>query len=420
MATVGAMSVDMFMNNKHYLAGVSAATSATKRMESEISSSISKINAKQLKSVTNNLLGNFGVIGMFQAGLDMSTELVKGFNSGAIKGFGDAMDFIGNTFVEFIRKLPVAGAALGFGEALGQSMFGDAQKEIDETILKMKKLDAAMKIIQAPNITINSTLAAMQSKVTNFGESDKEKERRLFIEKIQKEQDAANKQESIQRLGNVPKEFITEKVNVANKKGNFEEIELSKKNLEYEKQMVEYTARQAVIQKEITDNSNKKINDATIAFDKAAAEYEALEDQKKLNEELAKLFKDIAEAKKKAAADAAKAIAEQIKQERNQARERLKQQKANAFNEAIDAYEALTAAENEYDAKVEKIKKDSGNLAGSVGLNTAIGTVKVAAVVDFGVQKQIDLAAQMLKEAQENNEYMQSINASVRAIASIP
>ena len=420
MATVGAMSVDMFMNNKHYLAGVSAATSATKRMESEISSSIAKINAKQMKSVTNNLLGNFGVIGMFQAGANMATELVKGFNSEAIKGFGDAMGVLGNTLVSAIKALPIAGAFLQLGEEIGKSVFGDAQKEIDKTILAMQKLDAAMKIIQAPNITISSTIASMQSQVTNFGESDKAKERRLFIERIQKEQAAANKQESIQRLGNVPKEFNVTERKVLNGQGQTETFEFKRKNLEYDKQIVEYTARQAVIQKEIADAGNTKINDATIAFDKAAAELQVLEDQKKLNEEMAKLFKDIAEAKKKAAADAAKAIAEQIKQERNLAREQLKQQKANAFNEAIDAYEALTAAENEYDAKVEKIKKDSGNLAGSVGLNTAIGTVKVAAVVDFGVQKQIDLAAQMLKEAKENNEYMQSINASVRAIASIP
>ena len=420
MATVGAMSVDMFMNNKHYLAGVSAATSATKRMESEISSSIAKINAKQMKSVTNNLLGNFGVIGMFQAGANMATELVKGFNSEAIKGFGDAMGVLGNTLISAIKALPIAGAFLQLGEEIGKSVFGDAQKEIDKTILAMQKLDAAMKIIQAPNITINSTLAAMQSKVTNFGESDKEKERRLFIERIKKEQAAANKQESIQRIGNMPQQFTIEKTQVALQKGGTKEVERRIENLNYEKQMVEYTARQAVIQKEIVDKGKDKINDATIAFDKAAAELQVLEDQKKLNEEMAKLFKDIAEAKKKAAADAAKAIAEQIKQERNQARERLKQQKASAFNEAIDAYEALTAAENEYDAKVEKIKKDSGNVSSSVGLNTAIGTVKVAAVVDFGVQKQIDLAAQMLKEAKENNEYMQSINASVRAIASIP
>tara|TARA_R110000868_G_scaffold6825_1_gene37902 strand:+ start:2425 stop:3687 length:1263 start_codon:yes stop_codon:yes gene_type:complete len=420
MATVGAMSVDMFMNNKHYLAGVSAATSATKRMESEISSSIAKINAKQMKSVTNNLLGNFGVVGMFQAGANMATELVKGFNSESIKGFGDAMSVLGNTLVSAIKALPIAGAFLQLGEEIGKSVFGDAQKEIDKTILAMQKLDAAMKIIQAPNITINSTLAAMQSKVTNFGESDKEKERRLFIEDIKNKQDAANKQESIQRLGNMPQQFTIEKRQVALQKGGTREVETIIQNLEYEKQIVEYTARQAVIQKEIADKGKDKINDATIAFDKAAAELQVLEDQKKLNEEMAQLFKDIAEAKKKAAADAAKALAEQIKQEKNLAREQLKQQKANAFNEAIDAYEALTAAENEYDAKVEKIKKDSGNLAGSVGLNTAIGTVKVAAVVDFGVQKQIDLAAQMLKEAKENNEYMQSINASVRAIASIP
>lgn len=420
MATVGAMSVDMFMNNKHYLAGVSAATSATKRMESEISSSIAKINAKQMKSVTNNLLSNFGVVGMFQAGLNMATELVKGFNSGTIKGFSGTMDFIGNTFVKFVRELPVAGAALALGEALGKGVFGDAQKEIDETILAMKKLDAAMKIIQAPNITIDSTQAELQSEVTNFGESEQAKKRRLYNERIKREQDAANKQESIQRLGNVPKEFNVFKTKSKNADGTTDVIETKRKNLEYDKQIVEYTARQAVIQKEIVDKGKDKINDAMIAFDKTTAELQALKDQKKLNEEMAQLFKDIAEAKKKAAADAAKAIAEQIKKEKDLARERLKQQKATAFNDAIDAYEALTEAEYEYDAKVEKIKKDSGNVSSTVGLNTAIGTVKVAAVVDFGVQKQIDLAAQILKEAKDNNEYMQSINASVRAIASIP
>ena len=420
MATVGAMSVDMFMNNKHYLAGVSAATSATKRMESEISSSIAKINAKQMKSVTNNLLGNFGVIGMFQAGANMATELVKGFNSEAIKGFGDAMNVLGNTLVSAIKALPIAGAFLQLGEEIGKSVFGDAQKQIDETILKMQKLDAAMKIIQAPNVAINSTIEQMESNIKYFGESDKEKKRRLYLDDIKNKQLEANDQEVERRRGNIPQQFTIEKTQVALQKGGTKEVERRIENLNYEKQMVEYTARQAVIQKEIVDKGKDKINDATIAFDKAAAELQVLEDQKKLNEEMAKLFKDIAEAKKKAAADAAKAIAEQIKQERNQAREQLKQQKANAFNEAIDAYEALTAAENEYDAKVEKIKKDSGNVSSSVGLNTAIGTVKVAAVVDFGVQKQIDLAAQMLKEAKENNEYMQSINASVRAIASIP
>jgi len=420
MATVGAMSVDMFMNNKHYLAGVSAATSATKRMESEISSSVSKINAKQLKSVTNNLLGNFGVIGMFQAGANMATELVKGFNSEAIKGFGDAMSVLGNTLVSAIKALPIAGAFLQLGEEIGKGVFGDAQREIDETILKMKKLDAAMEVINKPYRTIESMLGEMRSDVANFGESDQEKKRRLTIERIQKEQAASYTQTQFEQRQFEPKEFTTEKVKVVGDQGGTREIEVQKKNLNYKKDMEAFDARMVIAGEELYANQKKQLETAMKEYDVLEAKKEVLERNKKIDEELAQQLKDIAEETKKYYEDQAKAIAEQIQQEKNLTRERLKQQKANAFNEAIDAYEALTAAENEYDAKVEKIKKDSGNLAGSVGLNTAIGTVKVAAVVDFGVQKQIDLAAQMLKEAQENNEYMQSINASVRAIASIP
>ena len=184
--------------------------------------------------------------------------------------------------------------------------------------------------------------------------------------------------------------------------------------------MEAFDARMVIAGEELYANQKKQLETALKDYDIIDEKLEILERNKKIDEEHAQQLKDIAEETKKYYEDQAKAIAEQIQQEKNLAREQLKQQKANAFNEAIDAYEALTAAENEYDAKVEKIKKDSGNVSSSVGLNTAIGTVKVAAVVDFGVQKQIDLAAQMLKEAKENNEYMQSINASVRAIASIP
>lgn len=416
MATVGAMSVDMFMNNKHYLAGVSAATSATKRMESEISSSIAKINAKQMKSVTNNLLGNFGVVGMFQAGANMATELVKGFNSESIKGFGDAMSVLGNTLVSAIKALPIAGAFLQLGEEIGKSVFGDAQKEIDETILKMQKLDAAMEVINKPYRTIESSLNEMRSNVGNFGESDQEKKRRLFTERIQKEQAAAYTQEQFQQRQFEPKEFTTEKVKVSGDQGGTREIEIQKKNLNYKKDMEAFDARMVIAGEELYANQKKQLATALKDYDILEAKLEILERNKKIDEELAQQLKDIAEETKKYYEDQAKAIAEQIKQE-DLARERLKQQKANAL---IDAYEALIAAEYEYDAKVEKIKKDTGNVSSTVGLNTAIGTVKVAAVVDFGVQKQIDLAAQILKEAKDNNEYMQSINASVRAIASIP
>lgn len=422
MATVGAFVVDMYMNNQHYLAGVKAATSSTKRMESEISASIAKINAKQLKNVANQMLGSLSVVGMFQAGAKMATELVKGFNSEAIKGFGDAMNVLGNTLVSAIRALPIAGAFLQLGEEIGKAVFGDAQKQIDDMIAAMNKLDAALKTIKAPNVTIASTLEAMQSQITNFGESDKAKERRLFIERIKKEQDLANKAEILQRLGNVPKEFNVHKTEVRNPRtGAIENVvETKTKNLDYEKQLLDYKARQLSIGKEIAAAGVEKLTAATVGFDQAAAQYQILVDQKQAQDVLLKQQQEIHEAQKKAAADAAKAIIEQIKHEKDLARERLQQLKVDSLHEAIDAYEALTAAEYEHQEKVANIKKESGRSAGAVGLSTAIGTVKVAAVVDFGVQKQLDLAAQMLKEAKENNEYLQEINDSIRAIASIP
>ena len=420
MATVGAMSVDMFMNNKHYLAGVSAATSATKRMESEISSSISKINAKQMKSVTNNLLGNFGVIGMFQAGANMATELVKGFNSEAIKGFGDAMGVLGNTLVSAIKALPIAGAFLQLGEEIGKSVFGDAQKEIDETILKMKKLDASMEIINKPYYTIESMLGEMRSNVANFAESDQEKKRRLAIERIQKEQAASYTQTQFEQRQFGPKEFTTEKVKVVGDQGGTREIEVQKKNLNYKKDMEAFDARMVIAGEELYANQKKQLESSMKEYDILEAKKEVLERNKKIDEELAQQLKDIAEETKKYYKDQAKAIAEQIQQEENLTRKRLERDKATAINEANDAYEALTAAEDEYAAKVEKIKKDSGNVSSTVGLNTAIGTVKVAAVVDFGVQKQIDLAGQILQEAKDSNELMQIMNNTIQKIASIP
>ena len=420
MATVGAMSVDMFMNNKHYLAGVSAATSATKRMESEISSSIAKINAKQMKSVTNNLLGNFGVVGMFQAGANMATELVKGFNSEAIKGFGDAMGVLGNTLVSAIRALPIAGAFLQLGEEIGKSIFGDAQKEIDETILKMQKLDVTLKNIQAPNIIIESMLAEKQSEVTNFGESEQAKKRRLYVDQITN----ANKQSFIdqynERLKNSPKEFTTEKVKVAGDQGGTREIEVQKKNLNYEKDMEAFVTRTNDAMLDVKHTQIENLNTAMKRYDVLEAEHEVLLRNKKIDEELAQQLKDIAEEKKQYYEDQAKAIAKQIKLTKDLAREQLDKDKAFAFQNAQEAYDKYLDALVAYDENVARIKKESGNASGAIGLNTAIGTVKVAAVVDYGVQKQIDLAAQILKEAKENNMNMQEINVAIRAIASIP
>jgi hypothetical protein len=119
------------MNNDNFLAGAKAAAAATKKMETSIGDSISKINAKQLKGAMQNILGGLGTIGLIEAGLDMANELVKGFKDGSIKGFGDAVTAIGQQISTTLEGLPIVGSggkliasmldAVGYmGGALGQ------------------------------------------------------------------------------------------------------------------------------------------------------------------------------------------------------------------------------------------------------------------------------------------------------------
>jgi hypothetical protein len=131
MATVGSFVVNTYMNNDNFLAGAKAAAAATKKMETSIGDSISKINAKQLKGAMQNILGGLGTIGLIEAGLDMANELVKGFKDGSIKGFGDAVTAIGQQISTTLEGLPIVGSggkliasmldAVGYmGGALGQ------------------------------------------------------------------------------------------------------------------------------------------------------------------------------------------------------------------------------------------------------------------------------------------------------------
>ena len=131
MATVGSFVVNTYMNNDNFLAGAKAAAAATKKMETSIGDSISKINAKQLKGAMQNILGGLGTIGLIETGLDMANELVKGFKDGSIKGFGDAVTAIGQQISTTLEGLPIVGSggkliasmldAVGYmGGALGQ------------------------------------------------------------------------------------------------------------------------------------------------------------------------------------------------------------------------------------------------------------------------------------------------------------
>jgi len=106
----GKMTVDLYANPDPFVQGMKAAENAAKKSGSGIAGSIEKINAKQLKSISGNLLGSIGIIGALDAGAKMANELVKGFKDGTLTGLEDAFVHVGNAFAEFAKNLPIAGA----------------------------------------------------------------------------------------------------------------------------------------------------------------------------------------------------------------------------------------------------------------------------------------------------------------------
>jgi hypothetical protein len=110
MAVTGKMTVDLYANSDPFVRGMKAAADAAKKSGSGIAGSIEKINSKQLKSISGNLLGSIGIIGALHAGAKMANELVKGFKDGTLTGLEDAFVHVGNAFAEFAKNLPIAGA----------------------------------------------------------------------------------------------------------------------------------------------------------------------------------------------------------------------------------------------------------------------------------------------------------------------
>jgi hypothetical protein len=110
MPITGKMTVDLYANPDPFVQGMKAAENAAKKSGSGIAGSIEKINSKQLKSISGNLLGSIGIIGALDAGAKMANELVKGFKDGTLTGLEDAFVHVGNAFAEFAKNLPIAGA----------------------------------------------------------------------------------------------------------------------------------------------------------------------------------------------------------------------------------------------------------------------------------------------------------------------
>jgi hypothetical protein len=115
----GKLEVDLYANPDPMVQGFMKGEQAAKRASGSIGESIDKINKKQIKAMTGNLLGGLGIIGAIDAGAKIANDLVKGFQDGSIKGLGGAFEHIGNSLAEFAKNLPAVGAV---GELIARTI----------------------------------------------------------------------------------------------------------------------------------------------------------------------------------------------------------------------------------------------------------------------------------------------------------
>lgn len=172
MAVTGKMTVDLYANPDPFVQGMKAAENAAKKSGSGIAASIEKINAKQIKNLSGQLLGGLGVIGMVDAGGKMALEMIKGFKEGGEKGMRGAMEIIGNSLITTIKSIPIAGTFFEIGKSIGEWANGvdaanssiarsnEQMKRTTEIVLNLRKL-------QSPE----NEITTQQKKNDQFGQS---------------------------------------------------------------------------------------------------------------------------------------------------------------------------------------------------------------------------------------------------------
>ena len=142
MTTVrGKMVTDLYANADPFVAGMRAADQAARKSGASISSSIDRINSKEMRNLTRSMLGGLGTIGLVDTGAKMALDLAKGFADGSIKSMADAAQAIGKTLIENLKSIPIAGTFLQIGEVIGNMAFGvdAANKSLKESADQMQR-----------------------------------------------------------------------------------------------------------------------------------------------------------------------------------------------------------------------------------------------------------------------------------------
>ena len=355
MPVTGKMTVDLYANSDPFVQGMKAAADAAKKSGSGIAGSIEKINSKQLKSISGNLLGSIGIIGALDAGAKMANELVKGFKDGTLTGLGDAFVHVGNAFAEFAKNLPIAGA---LGEMIARGI-------VDPLT--------------------GGTMGQESAQEGSRGEFAKKQKEIAELDKGRAMRAAADK-ELVDRIANES----------AAKQKKLDEEDAKVKKF-YADQRI--SSEQEILK--IKDDLRKA------SMSERDIEFERIQNLKTIPQYL----KD----EGKAAYDALVALREKQHLEKDIAAEN-KKSREDSNKQALDGQNDLAEARKAYAETEAELNAQAAGTSNVEGLSTAIGSIKVAGSTDFSIEKQMDIAKQQLNAAELHTDILQEIADSLNAM----
>jgi len=453
MAQVGSFVVNTYMNNDNFLAGIKTANAAAKSAEQTIGSSISKINAKQIKNLSNQLLGGLGVIGMVDAGGKMALEMIKGFKEGGEKGLSGAMEIIGNSLITTIKSIPIAGTFFEIGKSIGEWANGvDAanasiarsngqMKRTTDIVLNLRKLQSPeseittqqkkndqfgqspemiaqesmrqKKLVELKNLSDSQMKDAQAKTKAKMAEYDEKRAERQKTHDpiIQTEAQAAKtRQEYEEKIGlELDQQY----------KAIHSQAEEAKKTIELNVQDLVVLQQKGKAQQDLAQFNKDSADELKAQNNQQAATAEWVEQQHQRYLDLGRTKRMIYELELQAHKGMTDAGKKQLMQEFDalEAVKKTADARQEAAQQAADDLKATATLETD----IATAKKNVNNLSKNnmATVDSAIGSIKVAGSQDFSKSQEMALAQKTLTNAIELKKYMESMDKTLKTMGGV-
>ena len=453
MAQVGSFVVNTYMNNDNFLAGIKTANAAAKSAEQTIGSSISKINAKQIKNLSNQLLGGLGVIGMVDAGGKMAVEMIKGFKEGGEKGLSGAMEIIGNSLITTINSIPIAGTFFEIGKSIGEWANGvdaanasiarsnEQMKRTTDIVLNLRKLQSPeseittqqkkndqfgqspemiaqesmrqKKLVELKNLSDSQMKDAQEKTKAKMAEYDEKRAERQKTRDpiIQTEAQAAKtRQEYEEKIGlELDQQY----------KAIASQAEEAKKTIELNVQDLVVLQQKGKAQQDLAQFNKDAAIELKAQNDQQAATAEWVEQQHQRYLDLGRTKRMIYELELQSHKGMTDAGKKQLMQEFDalEAVKKTADEKQEAAQQAADDLKATATLETD----IATAKKDVNDLAKNnmATVDSAIGSIKVAGSQDFSKSTEMALAQKTLTNAIELKKYMESMDKTLKTMGGV-